>query len=169
MISAEYARVMARYNRWQNRSVFAAADSLGDAARRRDRGAFFGSVHTTLNHLLWADQMWMHRLAETPKPAAPTISASVDLHRDWPDLRVARQAFDETIVGWTSGLSDADLEGDLVFFSGVLQREASQPKWRCLAHMLNHQTHHRGQVHAMLTAAGAKTGDTDLFLMPDDA
>ncbi|MEM1422133.1 MAG: DinB family protein, partial [Pseudomonadota bacterium] len=83
MISPDHVRTMARYNRWQNRSLYGAADSLPDEARREDRGAFFGSIFGTLNHLLWADQMWMRRFAETPAPAVRTISESPELHADW--------------------------------------------------------------------------------------
>ena len=70
MIDAGYVRVMARYNRWQNQNLYDIAERLPDEERRRERGAFFGSIHKTLNHLLWADQMWMSRFAGTPKPAA---------------------------------------------------------------------------------------------------
>ncbi len=55
MINIDYIRTMARYNAWQNQSVFAAADTLDDEARNMDRGAFFKSIHGTLNHLLWGD------------------------------------------------------------------------------------------------------------------
>ena len=64
MIDATYVRAMARYNRWQNDNLYSVADSLSDEARRKDRGAFFKSIHATLNHLLWADNMWMSRLSE---------------------------------------------------------------------------------------------------------
>ena len=67
MIDVHYVRCMARYNRWQNENLYGAADTLSDAERRGDRGAFFGSIHATLNHLLWADRIWMSRLAGTPR------------------------------------------------------------------------------------------------------
>ena len=68
MIDVHYVQCMARYNRWQNENLYGAADTLSDVERRRDRGAFFGSIHATLNHLLWADRIWMSRLAGTPPP-----------------------------------------------------------------------------------------------------
>src|SRR5262245_41939313 len=68
MIDLAYVQCMARYNRWQNDNLYGVADTLSDAERRRDRGAFFGSIHATLNHLLWADRIWMSRLAGTPPP-----------------------------------------------------------------------------------------------------
>src|SRR5690606_4695511 len=66
MITPEYARLFARYNCWQNKSLYDAASALSDDERKAKRGAFFGSIHATLNHLLWGDQIWMSRLAGTP-------------------------------------------------------------------------------------------------------
>jgi len=54
---------MARYNRWRNASLYEAADKLSEDARRADRGAFFKSIHATFNYNLWADAMWLSRLA----------------------------------------------------------------------------------------------------------
>ena len=70
MISPDYVRLMARYNQWQNGSLYTAADQLTQAGRQLDRGAFFGSIQRTLSHLLWGDQQWMSRFAGTPKPVA---------------------------------------------------------------------------------------------------
>ena len=68
MIDHGYVQRMARYNRWQNENLYGVADALSDAERRRERGAFFGSIHATFSHLLWADQIWMSRLAGSPRP-----------------------------------------------------------------------------------------------------
>lgn len=158
---------MARYNLWQNRSLVTAADALDDAARRADRGAWFGSIAATFSHLLWADLTWMSRLEGGPPPGGG-IAASPALFADWADFRARRSATDLRILDWAVALEPQDLAGDLVWHSAVLGREARRPRALCIAHMFNHQTHHRGQIHAMLTAAGARPGDTDLFLMPDD-
>ena len=77
MISPAYVRLMAAYTTWQNESIYGAADGLSDAERRIDRGAFFGSIHATLNHVLWGDQLWLHRLAGTPAPVMSDIPASI--------------------------------------------------------------------------------------------
>lgn len=164
MIDTSYVCTMARYNAWQNDNLYAAAASLDDAARRQDRGAFFKSIHGTLCHLLWADRMWLSRFAGTPKPAA-RIHESAGLVASWDDLVAERKAFDETITGWAAGLSQDWLSGALTWFSGATQREMTKPVGLLVAHMFNHQTHHRGQVHAMLTAAGARPDDTDLMLI----
>jgi uncharacterized damage-inducible protein DinB len=168
MIEPAFARSMARYNAWQNQSLYGAAATLDDAARRLDRGAFFRSIHGTLCHVLWADQMWMHRFAGTPKPAM-RLGDSGGLVAGWDDLAVQRQAFDTVILDWTKTLSGEWLAGELSWFSGATQREMRKPAGLLVAHMFNHQTHHRGQVHAMLTAAGARPDDTDLMLIDPDA
>lgn len=168
MIDPGFARVMARYSRWQNTSLLAAADRLDDAARRQDRGAFFGSIFGTLNHLLWGDAVWMSRFDGWDKPAGG-ISESVRLHADWAGHAAARRDADARILDWARRLKPDDLTGDLAWYSGALRTDVQKPKWLCIQHFFNHQTHHRGQVHAMLTAAGATPADTDLFIMPDAA
>jgi uncharacterized damage-inducible protein DinB len=165
MIDAAYVQRMARYNRWQNESLYGAAGTLSDAERRRARGAFFGSIHATLNHLLWGDRIWMSRLAGTAKPEGG-IPQSVLLYDDWNDLKRERAAFDAVIVDWADRLEDASLEGELAYYSGAIKADLRKPKWLLVTHMFNHQTHHRGQVHCMLTQAGSKPGDTDLPLLP---
>jgi uncharacterized damage-inducible protein DinB len=165
MIDPGYVQHMARYNRWQNESLYRAADSLSDAERRQQRGAFFGSIQGTLNHLLWGDRMWMSRFAGTPRPDIG-IPGSVSLYPDWEALKRERTAFDALIVDWADGIDAAALAGDLTWYSGAAKAQLSKPKWILVTHMFNHQTHHRGQVHCMLTQAGAKPDDTDLMLMP---
>jgi len=165
MITPAYVRTMAAYNRWQNENLYGAADGLSEVERNAPRGAFFGSIHGTLNHLLWGDQTWMSRFAGMPTPKAKGIRDSIAMYEDWAELRSARKAFDETIVGWADGLEAAWLEGDLTWFSGAAGREVTKPKGLLVAHMFNHQTHHRGQVHCLLTQCGVKPGDTDMPFM----
>jgi uncharacterized damage-inducible protein DinB len=166
MIDAAYVQRMARYNRWQNENLYGVADRLSDAERRRERGAFFGSIHKTLSHLLWADRIWMSRFTDVPPPECG-IPGSVALYPDWQPLQRERAAFDETIIGWADRLDSSWLEGELSWFSGALNREVTKPKWLLITHVFNHQTHHRGQVHCMLTQAAGKPHDTDLFIMPE--
>ena len=97
MITTDYVGTMSRYATWQNESVFGAADSLDEAARREDRGAFFGSIHATLNHLMWGDQIWMSRFADAPSPQASTIPESVNQIEDWQVLKTEQIAFDGVI------------------------------------------------------------------------
>ncbi|MEL7042755.1 MAG: DinB family protein [Pseudomonadota bacterium] len=165
MITPAYLQRMARYNRWQNDSIYRAADALSDVERRLDRGSFFKSVHATLSHILWADQLWMSRLAEWEKPTGP--SRDEPLYRDWEDLKARRSAADAEFLAWAEALAQSDIDGDLEWYSGSLKRGMRSPRALCMMQVFNHQTHHRGQVHAMLTAAGVIPEDTDIPFMPD--
>jgi len=167
MISIEQCQLFARYNAWQNQSIVGAADTLSDDARRGDRGAFFGSIEATLNHLLWGDTIWMSRFAGWKKPAGG-IKDSPRFTANWIAFRAARGDADQRIKRWANELTEDDLAGDLIWFSGALNFNVQKPKWLCIQHFFNHQTHHRGQVHAMLTAAGATPEDTDLFILPEE-
>lgn len=168
MITPGYAVTMARYNHWQNGSLIAAASTLTDAQRREDHGAFFGSIHATFSHLLWADKLWMSRFADLEPPGGG-ITDSTTLFDAWDALISERQNFDRTIADWAAQLDPEWLQRELTWWSAAAKRELRRPLSLLLTHFFNHQTHHRGQIHAMLTAAGAKPGDTDLMLLPDDA
>ena len=166
MIDAEHARLMARYNQWQNENLYSAAADISEDARKLDRGAFFNSIHGTLSHILWADRIWMARFDGWDRPTTPN-SESGSMITDFATLRAEREKDDQRIIAWTDQVPDGDLSGPLKFFSGSLQADVSVPLWVCLTHFFNHQTHHRGQAHALITAAGGKPHDTDLFLMSE--
>src|ERR1700687_2286431 len=103
MIDGAYVQRMARYNRWQNENLCAVAGKLSDDERRRERGAFFGSIHKTLSHLLWADRSWMSRFTDLERPQGG-IPESVFLYQDWQPLKRERIAFDGTILAWADRL-----------------------------------------------------------------
>ncbi len=166
MITTEFARTMAAYNRWQNEAVLSAAEALDDQARRADQGLFFGSIMGTMNHLLWADRLWLHRFAGTAPPAASSIAQSTTLCAEWPEFVDARRGTDLAIVDWVQDLDPDWLEGDLTWHSGSLGRDVSRPRALLVVHLFNHQTHHRGQLHAALTRSGIATAPTDLPFMP---
>lgn len=161
MISPDHVRAMAAYNTEMNRRIYDAAATLTEARRREDGGAFFGSIHATLCHLLWGDSIWMSRFAGWERPSGG-IAESTRLVEKWDALRAARATMDARMRDWAATLTPADLEGELTWFSGATGREMRRPRWLLITHMFNHQTHHRGQVHALLTRFGAKTQDTDL-------
>lgn len=168
MVTPGYCVLMARYNAWQNAAATSAAAQLSDQARRAERGAYFGSLMGTFNHLLWGDLIWMSRFDGGAAPGGG-IAGSPGLCAAWDELVQRRAALDARILEWALGLDTAALEGDLAWHSGALGRDVTRPLGLCIAHFFNHQTHHRGQIHAMLTAAGVRTNDTDLFAMPDEA
>ncbi len=164
MITPAYAQAMAAYNAEMNRRLYAAAARLTDQERRMPRGAFWGSIHGTLNHLLWADRMWMHRFDGWERPAVAILDSS-NLIAGFEDLHAARSTTDAALLDWAQRLDPAWLEADQTWFSGAVNRNVARPRTILVAHLFNHQTHHRGQVHAMLTAAGQTTGDTDLWII----
>jgi uncharacterized damage-inducible protein DinB len=159
-----FVRTMAAYNAEMNRRIYAAASRLSDADRRQPRGAFWGSIHGTLCHLLWGDQMWMSRFDGWAKPAVG-LKDSAGLIGDFAELRRRRVEADDNISAWAARIDDAWLAEDMVWFSQSAQKELRSPRGLLVSHFFNHQTHHRGQAHAMITAAGEQTGDTDLFLV----
>jgi uncharacterized damage-inducible protein DinB len=164
VITPDYVRMMAEYNAAMNRRLYEASDRLSDEARRADRGAFWSSIHGTLCHLVWADQMWMSRLAGWPKPGT-VLRDSAGMIAGWEALKTARDEADRGITAWAGGVTGDWLLHDLVWFSGAAGAERRARRDFIVAHFFNHQTHHRGQAHALITANGEKTGDTDLMLV----
>lgn len=167
MITPAYALTMARYNAWQNRQMAAAMDRLDEAALRQDRGAFFGGIMATANHILWADRMWMARLQGQPPPEGG-IEASTAITPTRAVWSAERFRMDGRILLWAEAVTALDLTGDLTWHSMVAGRQVTRPKAELITHMFNHQTHHRGQIHAMLTAAGVSAPVSDLFFMPQE-
>jgi uncharacterized damage-inducible protein DinB len=165
VITPTFVQTMAQYNAEMNRRWYAAADRLTDAQRREDGGAFWGSVHGTLCHILWADRMWMSRFAGWDKPTV-IQKDSAGLIADWGELSRARVADDARIIEWSEALTPEWLAQDLVWFSGGAGREMTKPRALTVTHLFNHQTHHRGQAHALLSRFGQDTRGTDLpFVM----
>lgn len=165
MITSDYLRSMARYNRWQNESLIEAAATLSDEARRAERGAFFGSIHATLSHIYWADRIWLSRFELCEPPGVPNPESGRFVE-DWDDLVASRADLDETLISFCDGYEAGPVTGALEWYSGAIGANARAPLGVVFTHIFNHQTHHRGQAHAMLTAAGAKPKDTCLFIMP---
>ena len=163
-ITPAYVRMMAGYNAEMNRRLYAAAVRLSDEARRAPRGALWGSIHGTFAHLVWADRQWMSRFDGWEKNAV-SLSVSADDPRPFPEMQAERMAMDARIQDWATRVDQPWLDRDLTWFSGAAGRELGKPLAVLVPHFFNHQTHHRGQVHAMLTAAGETTGDTDLMLL----
>lgn len=169
MIEAGYVRQMARYNAWQNRQLTEMLGPVGDAALREDRGAFFGSIMATLNHILWADTLWMSRFHDRipPPPPANGTPGHLDFTPTFAVWSADRFRLDGAIRMWADTLRGLDLKRDLTWYSGTLERDFKQPLGLCVIHMFNHQTHHRGQIHAMMTAAGWQAPVSDLVFMPE--
>ncbi len=168
LVNPVFVRTMAAYNAEMNRRLYAAAERIPDPARREQRGAFWGSLHGTFCHLLWGDQMWMSRFDGWAKPAV-VQKDSATLVGNFDELRRLRVDADEKISAWAGGVTEAWLNEDQTWFSSSVQKELHMPRSFLVTHFFNHQTHHRGQAHALITACGEKTADTDLFLVVEPA
>ena len=169
MITAAYVQTMSRYNTWQNNQILGIVKVMSQTALDLDRGAFFGSIQRTLSHLLWGDTLWMSRFdAASP---APDCDGQAGLQR-WPNKAAwaaERKAVDARIDRWSGQLNQSDLDGDLTWTYSYETKQVTKPWGFAITHFFNHQTHHRGQVHGMLSAAGQDTPVTDLSYLPEDA
>lgn len=162
MITPDYVREMALYNRWQNSQLIEFFAALSDEELRRDRGAFFGSILGTASHLLFGDGLWLSRFDGGEAPDGG-IADSMTLVATGAEWKEARLTLDDRIDRWADTVTEADLQGDLIWFARVLGREVTTPKAQSVIHFFNHQTHHRGQIHHMLTQAGSKAPTSDLI------
>jgi len=167
MMSPEWLGASARYNRWMNDKLYGVAAALSDEARKRDCGAFFKSIHGTFNHLLLADRVWLARFKGVSAPSgfmAPGIrSLDQELYSDFEELRHQRALTDEELSAWISELTSERLWAPLIFLRRGQKSES--PLWWAIAHLFNHQTHHRGQITTLFTQLGCDAGVTDLFAM----
>jgi uncharacterized damage-inducible protein DinB len=163
MFTGTYPVLMAEYSRWMNEKLYAGCARLSDEERKRDRGVFFRSIHSTLNHLVWGDSAWLSRFTARSYPSAPL---GEDLHADFGELQRARWLLDADILTWARGVSNEALAEPVTWTSTLYGFTQTVPKLVQVVQMFNHGTHHRGQVHAMLTAAGIDIGPTDVPLVP---
>lgn len=174
----QHFELLASYNQWMNAKVYEAAGQLTATDLAKDRGAFFGSILGTLNHIVVGDTIWLKRFATHPscltslrEVAGLPNPASLNqiIFDDFSSLRKQRNWLDEQIVNWIGELSDDDLDYALSYHNtkGV---SANKCYSNLLLHFFNHQTHHRGQVSTLLSQAGADIGVTDLLvLVPEES
>ncbi|MFT7470249.1 MAG: putative damage-inducible protein DinB [Kiritimatiellia bacterium] len=168
----ENFQLFARYNRWVNEKIFDAAAQLSEKDLTQDKGAFFGSVLGTLNHLMVADIIWLKRIATDPgkfrsldslhQTEAPE-SLDAQLYDDLRSLHAARQKLEAEVVNFCNEVSDEQLAEELDYqnFQG---NSYSDPLGLLIQHLFNHQTHHRGQITTLLSQAGIDVGATDLLV-----
>jgi len=164
MITLDYCRLMARYNTWQNNSLLTAADTLSSQQRWEDRGAFFRSIAATLNHIYWGDTLWLERLAGNERPEE-SLSPSSREPSNWEAYKDLRSKRDTELEHWTTRLDQDAIEGQVGWYPAGSSERIEKPRSLCIASLFNHQTHHRGQVHCMLTAAEASPEATDLLML----
>lgn len=172
-MTPQMATLMAEYNRWMNDRMYEAAGKLDAGELTADKGAFFGSILGTLNHIMVADLIWLHRFAQIP-PSTSALGALTDFPRpsslrqplaqDLAGLRALRRKLDDIILGWVAQLTPQHMAEELAYTNsaGVASRRSFGP---VLQHFFNHQTHHRGQASTLLFQAGVDVGVTDLVAL----
>lgn len=163
LVTREYCQLMARYNHWMNERLYAICSRLPSEERNRDRRAFFGSITGTLNHLLWADRMWLGRFTGRPCDV-PAFGA--DMFADFEELRSERDITDQALLKWSGNLASDWLTSKLEYTSKVDSKTRRIPAALAAVHMFNHAIHHRGQLTTLMSQAGVDPGVTDLPWLP---
>ena len=160
MITSEYCVAMAEYNSWMNAKMYALCETLSDVIRKKDHRAFFRSIHSTLNHILACDLMFLSSFSED----AAFVACEGDLHEDFNELHRHRVAVDLQLLQWSKLVSHEWLNTPSTYthYEDGVARTVTKGFW--VVHMFNHQTHHRGQITTLLTQLGHDIGSTDLHM-----
>ncbi len=149
-------QMLARYNTLANQRLYEACAGVDDAR-----------IHATLNHILLGDRIWMDRFAGGGATTPPLNSI---LYAAFPALREAREAEDARIEAFMAALTEEFLAKEFVYVNNRGNTHAD-PAPLAVAHFFNHQTHHRGQVHTMLSQAPVQPPSLDMhrLIRPDPA
>ena len=166
MYEYEMPRLLASHNRWMNENLYAACSGIPDEERKRDLGAFFGSIHGTLNHLLLVDRLWLGRIRNVPFHIE---SLDQELYGDFDTLKCERRETDSEISRMMAELSPDSLGRQIAYTSFLKKATVRLPLGLILAHVFQHQTHHRGQVTTLVSQLGYDFGVTDMIYMPGAA
>jgi len=163
MIDAEYCQTMARYGAWMNSKLFTLCAELSDDASKQDRGAFFRSIHGTLNHILSGDLAWLSRFTGDPGSPPPL---GAELFADFRQLASEREQCDARLQAWSANVDPDWLVAPMTFTSQTDGIQRTLPTWVLVVHMFNHGTHHRGQLTTLLKQLGLDPGETDIHKVP---
>jgi uncharacterized damage-inducible protein DinB len=165
MIDPGYCKHMARYNRWQNESIYASAAKLNDDTRKRNMGAFFKSIHATLNHLMVGDRLWLSRFDKEP---SGVTTFTQELYNNFEELTQQRRWTDDRMDRFVSVVTSEHIAQSITFRRMRDDVEVTMPLDICLMQYFNHGTHHRGQVTTLLMQCGVDPGVTDLPFLSND-
>lgn len=173
----DHYKTMARYNAWMNGKIYKCVESLSDAERRENRGAFFGSIHGTLSHILLADLIWLQRFAAAEwgaptleglsfAPAMDITGLDMEPYADFDELRSERAMIDAAIQEWVkTDLTETILANDITYRNILRKQDQTRSMATCVSHFFNHQTHHRGQITTLLSQLDLDPGPTDMIAM----
>lgn len=176
MSMCEHIRLMAQYNEWMNTRLYEAVLSLPAEEAFADKGAFFGSLYGTLNHIMLGDTIWLKRFATHPAGHAALdpvrampMPATLDERQGSLDaLRARRTMLDAVIRQWAAELEEDEL-GVVIHFTRLNGTPFARPLGPLVMHFFNHQTHHRGQATTLLSQSGLDMGSTDLLMLVPEA
>jgi uncharacterized damage-inducible protein DinB len=146
-----------------NQNIYSVCEAIPDEQRKQDMGAFFKSIHGTLNHLLYGDKAWMGRFIGSPLSG---IAIGQELYADFNALKAEREKCDREILEWSIHLDSDWLNQPFEYTSNVDGKHYVLPTWVLVTHMFNHQTHHRGQVTTLIKQLGCDCGVTDIPWLP---
>ena len=163
-VTPTYCQMMARYNAWQNDQMLASMSELSEDDLHEDQGAFFGSILKTASHIHWADGLWVSRFDGGEQLDVDPLKHT-DQFANLREYSDARKSLDARLVKWSDWVDQAALDSTLTFYVFTAVREATKPMSLLIPQFFNHQTHHRGQIHAMLTRKGVKAPVSDLFYL----
>jgi len=159
----EQFEIQAKYNKWMNEHFYSLCDSISDEERKRDAGAFFKSIHGTLNHILLGDRLWMSRFLNTEFNIK---SLDQELYSDYAELKKQRDITDNEIIRYIESLNEEIVNKPITFISKVNPSEHCYVLRDCILHFFQHQIHHRGQLSTLISQLGIDIGVTDLIWMP---
>ncbi len=163
MFPRNYYELMAEYNKWMDGKIYEKCAAIPDSDRKKDMGAFFKSIHSTLNHIYYGDVAWHERLrggSFTPR------RIGADAFDDFGELRAAQEKLDDEILEWARTLTPEYLNAEYSYVSNVDRKERTLPRWTLAVHFFNHQTHHRGQITTLMKQLGVDPGITDIPWLP---
>ncbi|BES73058.1 DinB family protein [Marinobacter nanhaiticus D15-8W] len=163
--------LMADYNAWMNIELYTHASKLVPETRRQDMGAFFGSIESTLNHILVADIVWLRRFESHPSAFATLKNLSDFPHPEslgrllfdeFTLLHESRKNMDALLIRFIEETDEQDYDVPL-HYRNSKGMPFTKPFGPLLMHLFNHQTHHRGQASALFNQLGVDIGVTDLL------
>jgi len=163
MFTLEIFETYARYNHWMNENLFEICASMNDEERKRDLGTPFRSIHGTFNHLLLVDRLWLGRFQHQE---FRITTLADELYSDFEELHRERNITDDAIDAWLATLHESDLASAFTFHSRSRNQDNTFLLASVMLHFFNHQTHHRGQITAMIETLGYDCGVTDLLWLP---
>ncbi|GFE67785.1 DinB family protein [Chroococcus sp. FPU101] len=163
MQGLDYIKTLCSYNCWMNEKIYSICQNIPDAVRKEDKGAFFKSIHGTLNHILLADRIWLGRFKNN---LFKVNSLEQELYSDFVTLWQERQKTDQDIENWINNLTEHQLAQPFRYHSIVRKKDHTYLLGHLVLHFFNHQTHHRGQVTTLIKQVGYEPGVTDLLWLP---